>query len=167
MRSTPDKSSPELEGRPPTAVEEADRDKPPPFSPKRFAYVWRMLRAFGAERKGDFDRALQLIDEAAEAMPLRVSDQVWRALILLRLQRTRDAHLAFDRLRQLLKGSSTPEERYLFHYCTAKLSVLQPGSSQWAHEAKQANAINCRSSLKARFPLVTTDEIYDRIKPRR
>jgi len=34
------------------------------------------------------------------------------------------------------------------------------------YEAKQGKLIECRASLKGRFPMVTVDEIYDRIEPR-
>ena len=86
---------------------------------------------------------------------------------LLGAERTREAHQAFDVLRQEFKGSEHPDDRYLRHFCTAMLSLMQPGSGQWNYESKQAKAIKCSRGLKAKFPLVTVDEIYDRIKPRR
>jgi hypothetical protein len=126
-----------------------------------------MLGSLRAERMNDFERALCMVDEAAEIMPLGPEERVRRAVILLRMQRTQDAHRAFDALRQEFKGSDNPDRQYLRHYCTAMLSLMQPSSGQWAYESKQAKAIKCSWSLKAWFPLITVDEIHDRIKPRR
>ena len=125
-----------------------------------------MLRASMAASRGNFQRAVQLIDEAIEIMPL-LFIRVRRAMILLQAERTRDAYQAFDELRQQLKGSQDPDHRYLCHFCTAMLSLMQPGSGQWAYESKQAKAIKCSRGIKFSFPLVTVDEIDDRIKPRR
>jgi hypothetical protein len=140
--------------------------RPAPFSACRFRHVWRMMKAVIAEQRGHYDRALQLLDEAAEVMPLRSSDRVYRAMLLLRAQHTREAHQAFVALREELKGSDDPDLRYLRHYCTYQLSSLTPGSGQWGYEAKQAKLIDCRASLKGRFPMTTVDEIHERIKPR-
>ena len=120
----------------------------------------------GAEGRGDFKRALQLLDEAAEIMQ-PPADKVWRAKLLLSLERVDDAYHAFDLLRQEFKGSDDPNLRYLRHYCTAMLSLMQPGSGQWSYEARQANAIKCTARIKLMLPMVTVDEIHDRIKPRR
>ena len=138
----------------------------PRFSRRRFAVAWKSFLAYLAEKRGNFDRAIGLMDEAADILPLPTV-KVRRAMMLLRAERTRDAHEAFDALRQEFKGSEKASEQYLGHYCTAMLSLMQPGSGQWAYEAKQAKAIKCRRSLKAAFPLATVDEIYDQIKPRR
>jgi hypothetical protein len=137
-----------------------------PFSRRRIAVGWKVFLASRAAKKGRFDQAIRLLDEAVEILPLPTV-KVDRAMMLLRAERTREAHEAFDALRQEFKGSEKPSEQYLRHYCTAMLSLMQPGSGQWGYEAKQAKAIKCRWSLKTAFPLVTIDEIYDRIKPRR
>lgn len=138
-----------------------------PFSPRRFQFAWRLLKAFRAEMKGQFDRALQLVDEAAELVPLRASDRVYRADLLLKAQRTPEAHTAFASLRDEFKGSDDPNQQYLRHYCTHQLSLLNRSSGQWSYEARQANLIDCSSSLKRRFPMVTVDEIHEAIQPRR
>lgn len=124
------------------------------------------MKALIAEQRGYFDAAIRLVDKAAEVMPLRASDRVYRALLLLRAQHTREAHQAFAALRDEFKGSDDPDLRYLRHFCTHQLSPLTPGSGQWGYEAKQGKLIECRASLKGRFPMVTVDEIYDRIEPR-
>jgi tetratricopeptide (TPR) repeat protein len=126
-----------------------------------------LLRAFNAENRGDFARALQLIDQAAEIMPLQSWFRVKRATLLLRLERVEDAHRAFDALRQEFKGSSDPNRQYLRHYCTAMLSLMQLGSGQWSYEAKQANAIKGSWRVKGLLPMVSVDDIHDNIKPRR
>lgn len=100
-------------------------------------------------------------------MPLRASDRVYRADLLLRAQRTREAHTAFAALRNELKGSDDPNLRYLRHYCTHQLSLLTRSSGQWSYEAKQAKLIECSASLKRRFPMVTVGEIHEAIQPRR
>jgi hypothetical protein len=141
-------------------------ERPPPIS-LRFRYAWRLLQAFRAERKGDFDRALQHLDNAGEVVALRASDRVYRADLLLRAQRTREAHMAFAALRDEFKDSDDPNRRYLRHYCTHQLSMLSHSSGQWSYEAKQARLIDCRALLKRRFPMVTVDEIHEAIKPRR
>jgi hypothetical protein len=141
--------------------------KPPPLSPTRFRFAWKLFKSWRAEARGEFSRALGLIDEAAEIMPLGPSDRVQRAMLLLRNQNVSDANKAFIRLRDEFKGTEENDLKYLRHYCTAMLSVMQPGSGQWAYEAKQAQQIKCSPGLKSRFPLVTVDEIHDRIKPRR
>ena len=142
-------------------------ERPAPLSPRRFRQVWRMIKALIAEQRGHFERALQLVDAAAEIMPLRASDRVYRAMLLFRAQHSREAHQAFSLLREELKDSDDPDLRYLRHFCTHQLSVLTPGSGQWGYEAKQAKLLACRASLKGRFPMVTVDEIQERIKPRR
>jgi hypothetical protein len=119
-----------------------------------------MLRAFKAESDGDFGRALKFLDEAAEIMPLKSWFRVKRATFLLRLERVEDAHRAFNALRQEFKGSKNPERQYLHHYCAAMLSLMQPGSDQWSHEAKQAKAIKCSRAVKGLLPIISADEIH-------
>jgi len=143
------------------------KERPPPFSPPRFRYAWKLLQSLLAERTGQFDRAIQLLDEAGETMPLRASDRVDRAMLLLKAQKTREAHTAFAALRDEFKDSENPNLQYLRHFCTHQLSLLTPSSGQWSYEAKQANGIVCRPSLKRRFPMVTVDEIHEAIQPRR
>ena len=142
-------------------------DRAAALSPRRFRHVWRLMKALAADGRGHFDRALQLLDQAAEFMPLEPSDRVYRANLLLKAQHTREAHEAFAALREEFKGSDDPNLRYLRHFCTHQLSLLTPSSGQWSYEAKQAKLIRCRASLKGRFPMTTTDEIHERIKPRR
>ena len=107
------------------------------------------------------------MDDAAEIIPLAPLFRVTRARLLLRLERVDDAHRAFDAVRQELKGSAEPDDRYLRHYCTAMLSLMQPGSGQWSFEAKQANAIKCRRRVKALLPMFSADDIWENHKPGR
>lgn len=137
-----------------------------PSLARRFRFAWRMLKALRAEHRGDFDRALHLVDGAAAILPLRASDRVWRAMLLLRAQRIGDAQKAFGALRDEFKASDNPDLRYLRHFCTYQMAAIMP-SDQWAYEAKQAKLTPCREYLKRRFPMVTTDEIFERIQPRR
>ena len=123
-------------------------------------------KALFAEQAGRFDRAVHLLDRASDSMPLRPSERVWRALLLLRAQRIREAHRSFAALRDEFKGSDDPDLQYLRHYCTYELSGLTPSSGQWSYEASKAKLIECRASLKRRFPMVTVDEIHERIQPR-
>jgi hypothetical protein len=136
------------------------------FSRPWFLSGWKILRAGRAEGRGDFRRALQLLDEAAEIMPLKARFRVKRANLLLRLERADEAYRAFDRLRQEFKDSTSPERQYLRHYCTAMLSLMQPGSAQWSYEAKQGNAIKCPWYVKGLLPMVSVDDIHEKIKPR-
>ena len=126
-----------------------------------------MLRALRAEQNRDFKRALQFIDEVAEVMPLQSWFRVKRATLLLRLERVEEAHRAFDVLRQEFKGSRDPNRQYLRHYCTAMLSLMQPGSGQWYYEAKQAKAIKCSRAVKGLLPMASADDIHEKIRPRR
>lgn len=142
------------------------RAYPPPLSPARFKFASKLFKSWRADSRGDFNRAIELLDEAAQIMPLSAADRVNRAMLLLRDQRTREAHVAFDALRKEFKDTADPDLRYLRHYCTAMLSLLIPGSGQWGYEAKQAKLIDCKRLIKRRFPLVTVDEIYDAIEPR-
>jgi hypothetical protein len=138
----------------------------PPLSRRRLKWVWKLFRAWRAETKGQFDRALRLLDEAAEIKPLSAAEHVQRAMLLLRSQRSREAHVAFAKLRDDFKGSDDPDLQYLRHYCTSMLSMLQPGSGQWSYEARRAQLIKCRPYLKHRFRMVTVDEIHDAIRSR-
>lgn len=138
---------------------------PTRFSRPWFRSGWKLIRSFNAEGKGDFARAIQLIDEAGGIAPLQAWFWVKRATLLLRLERVEEANRWFDDLRQQLKDSTSPERRYLYHYCGAMLSLMQPGSSQWSHEAKQANAIKCGWFVKGLLPMVSATEIHESIKP--
>lgn len=140
--------------------------KAPRFSRPWFRWAWKLLRAFVAESNRDFRRALQFVDEASEIMPLQSWFRVKRATLLLRLERVEEAHRSFDALRQEFTGSSDPNHQYLRHYCTAMLLLMQPGSGQWSYEAKQANAINCSRYVKGLLPMVSVDDIHDKIQPR-
>jgi len=137
----------------------------PPWSRKRLLWAWKLGQAGWFEGKGEFDRALKLLEEVADIRPLRPSDRVQQALLLLRSQRTREAHESFAALRDELKGSENPNLQYLRRYCTATLAMLMR-SPQWAYEAKEAKLIACSQSLKRRFPLVTMDEIHEAIPPK-
>jgi len=143
------------------------QQRPPPFSPSRFRFAWKLLKAFRAKRKGEFKRALLLLDEADAIMPLGASDRVYRADLLLSEQRTRDAHAAFAALRDEFNDSDDRNHQYLRHYCTHQLSLLSRSSGQWSYEAKQGKLIDCSASLKRRFPMVTVDDIHEAIEPRR
>jgi len=140
---------------------------PPPFSAPRFRHAWKLFKSRRAEGRKDFESALGFLDEAGQAMPLRASDRVHRADLLMKAQRTREAQAEFLALRDEFKGSDEPDIRYLRHYCTAMVSMFVPSSGQWAYEAKQGKLIECSPSIKRRFPMVTVDEIYKGIRPRR
>ena len=136
------------------------------WSWRRLPWAWKIASAGSLERKGYFDRALTLLDEAEGIGPLRPSDRVLRARLLLRSQRIGDANNAFVALRNEFKGSRDPDFQYLGRYCTYILSSLHRSSGQWSHEAKEAASIAGRASLKRRFPMTTVDEIHHRIRPR-
>jgi hypothetical protein len=125
-----------------------------------------MLLSYRAQFKGDFARAISLSDEADDIMPLQAVFRVRRASLLLRMERVEEASRAFDALRQEFKSSTSPERRYLYHYCTGMLSLMQVGSGQWSDEATRANAINCRRAVKGLFPMVPTDDVHANIKRR-
>ncbi|MEO5773077.1 MAG: bacterial transcriptional activator domain-containing protein [Sphingomicrobium sp.] len=139
---------------------------PKRFSRPWFRSGWKLIRSFNAESRGDFARALQLIDEAGEIAPLQAWFWVKRVSLLLRLERVEEAYRWFDDLRQQLKDSPSPERQYLYHYCTAMLSMMQPGPNQWSDEAKQANAISCGWYVKGLLPMISPDELHEGIKPR-
>jgi hypothetical protein len=130
-----------------------------------FQWAWKIARAGSYERKGQFERALRCLDGAADVWPLRASDRVHRARLLLRSQRFQEGHRALATLREEFKGSDDPSLQYLRNYCTYELSMLTR-SPQWSYEATQAKLIHCSRSLKRRFPMVTVDEIDERIEPR-
>jgi hypothetical protein len=133
---------------------------------RKVLWACKVAGAGWREGKGQFDRAMKLLDEAAAIHPLRPSGRVRRAMLMLRSQRSRDAHQAFPALRDEFKGSENPDLQYLRRYCTAMLSMLTQSSGQWAYEAKEAKLIECSPSLKRRFPMVTVDEIYEGIPPK-
>src|SRR5438270_9093069 len=128
----------------------------PPDLRTRFKWAWKIARAGSYERKREFERALRDLDDAADIWPLRASDRVHRARLLLRNQRIQEGHRGFATLREEFKGSDDPDIQYLRHYCTYELSYLTR-SPQWSYEAKQAKLINCGRSLKRRFPITTVD----------
>lgn len=141
-------------------------DRPSRFSRRRFPFVWKLVKTLRADQRAQFERAMRLLDEAGEIMPLRASDRVWRALLLLKAQRLAEARKAFVALREEFKDSVDPNLRYLRHFCTHKLSMMTPSSGQWSYEAKQAKLLDCDPNLKRRFRMVTVDEIYEGIQPR-
>ena len=142
------------------------KDNAPPLSSLRFKWAWKCFKSYRAEARGDFSRAIALLDEAARIKAPSASDRVQRALLLLKGQHIREAHEAFGALRQEFKDSANPDHMYLRRYCTYILSTLSRVSGQWAHEAKEAQSIKCRPSLKYRFRMVTVDEIDNAIRPR-
>jgi hypothetical protein len=141
-------------------------DDAPPRSWRRARWAWKLFQASRSEAKGDFERALRLLDEAANIKALLAPERVQRAMLLLRNQRRAEAHRAFAALRDEFNVSDDPDLQYLRHFCTTMLSTLQPGSTQWSYEAKQAQKLKCRPRLRSRFPMVTSDEIWERVQPR-
>ena len=141
-------------------------DRPPDLR-SRFRWAWKIAQAGSYERKGDFERALRDLDDAAKIWPLRAPDRVLRARLLLRNQCYQEGHGAFAALRDEFKASDDPYLQYLRHYCTYVLSGLTRSSAQWSYEAKQASLIGCRAALKRRFPMITVDGIHEHIQPRR
>jgi hypothetical protein len=139
----------------------------PRFLPRWFGSGWKLILSFHAERKGDFGRAIHFIDEAGKIAPLQSWFWVKRATLLLRLERTEDAYRWFNDLRQQLEESNSPERQYLYHYCTAMLSMMEPGSAQWAQHVKQANEIKCGWYVKSLLPMVSAAEAQDSAKLRR
>lgn len=140
-------------------------ERPPSLS-ARLKFSWKLWRVFRANGKRQFDRALTLLEEADKIRPLRAPGRVYRAALLLKAQRTHDAHVAFAALRDEFKGSDDPDRQYLRHYCTYQLSWMSRSSGQWSYEAKQAKLVDCRPALRRRFPMLSTDDIHDRIQPR-
>jgi len=138
----------------------------PRFSPRWFRSAWKLILSFNAERKGDFARALQFIDEAGEISPLQAWFWVKRATLLLRLERVEEARHWFDDLRRQLEDSSSRERQYLYHYCSAMVSLMEPGSGQWSQHAKQADAIKCGWYVKSLLPMLSVAEAQDSITPR-
>lgn len=138
-----------------------------PSLPQRFRVAWNLVKSLSAERSGNFDLALRRLDEASEIMPLGASARVNRAMLLLRAQRIPEAHRMFAVLRDEFKSSDDPDIRYLRHFCTHNLSLLNRSSGQWSYEAKEARQLNCRPSIKRRFPMTTVDEIDEAISVRR
>ena len=90
---------------------------------------------------------------------------VKRATLLLRLERAEEAYRWFEHLRQQLEDSTSPERQYLYHYCTAMLSLMEPSSRQWSHHARQANAVKCGWYVKGLLPMVSDAEAQERIEP--
>ena len=127
----------------------------PRFSRQWFRSGWKLIRSFNAERKGDFGRAIQFIDEAGDITPLQACFWVKRATLLLRVERGEEAYRWFEHLRQQLEDSTSPERQYLYHYCSAMLALMEPGSSQWSHHVKQANAVKCGWHVKGLLPMVS------------
>jgi len=135
------------------------------FSRQWFRSAWKLTRSLIAECKGDFGRAVQFIDEAGEVSPLASWFWVKRATLLLRLERAEEAYRWFEHLRQQLEDSTSPERQYLYHYCTAMLSLMEPSSRQWSHHARQANAVKCGWYVKGLLPMVSDAEAQERIEP--
>ena len=138
----------------------------PRWSLRRVRWAWKLFQAARAEAKGDFERAIALLDEAAKIKPLWAPERVQRAELLLRSQCIREAHESFAALREEFKGSEDPNLQYLRRYCTSTLSKLSRSSGPWAYEAKEAELIECSRSLKRRFPMATIDKIYEAIPPK-
>ena len=79
--------------------------------------------------------------------PRQIASIRYQTDLLLKAQRTQEAHTAVAALRDEFKGSELPNLRYLRHYCTHQLSLLSRSSGLWSYEAQQANSIKCSASL--------------------
>ena len=99
----------------------------PPCLALRIQFSWKLWRVFRADGKGQFDRALTLLEEADKIRPLKAAGRVYRADLLLKAQRTQEAHVTFAAPRDEFKGSDDPNRRYLRHYCTYQLSWMANG----------------------------------------
>ena len=138
-----------------------------PWTWRRFKWALKLAKADSAEGRGDFDRAWILLDEAEQMGGLRLQDRVRRARLLLRMQRTSEANKAFLALRNELKGSEAPNQKYLRHYCIYMLSkMIGTSSGQWAYEAELARQLPVKPNLKRDFPMITIDDIHDAVPPK-
>jgi hypothetical protein len=79
-------------------------------------------------------------------------------MVLLRSQRIPEAQSTFSSLRKEFEGADEPDLQYLRRFCTAMLGMIRIDSGPMNHEAKQAQTIPCRPSLRRRFTLVTGDQ---------
>lgn len=131
-----------------------DDDPAPPLSWRRFKWAGQLFMADRAEAKGHYDAALEWLRRAEEIRPLGPRDRVFRAMVLLRSQRLREAHSLFASLRKEFGGATDPTRQYLRRYCTAMLGMLRLDSGPMDYEARQARSIPCSPSLRRRFPLV-------------
>jgi hypothetical protein len=125
----------------------------PPFSRRRFGWAWLLLKAARAEQRGDFDKVIALLDEAAEIQPLRAEDRAYRALLLLRSQRLREAQSALAALHKKFQAGADPDRQYLWRWATATLGLMRVNAAQFDREARLAQTIPCRPGLRRRFPL--------------
>jgi len=130
----------------------------PPRSLKRAKWAWKLFKAKQAERRGDYDGGLRLLNEAAHMKPLWAPERVLRAMLLLRSQRLPEAQAAFASLRKDFEGSDDPDLQYLRRFCTAMLGVITGNSLRLDYEAKQAHSIPCKARLRERFPLDVREE---------
>jgi hypothetical protein len=133
-------------------------DDAPPRSWKRAKWAWRLLQAKRAERKGDYEGGLRLLEEAELIKPLWASERVLRAMLLLRAQRVPEAQSSFSMLRREFEGADDPDLQYLRRFCTAMLGMIRVDAAPMNYEAKQAQTIPCSPRLRQRFPLISSDD---------
>jgi hypothetical protein len=128
-------------------------DPAPPFSRLRAKWATLLLKASRAEAKGEFARALTLLDEADAIKPLQAGRRAHRALLLLRSQRLSEAQSALSSLRKELENSDDPDLQYLRRWCTATLGLILMNPAQFNREAREAQSIPCSNRVRKRFPL--------------
>lgn len=130
----------------------------PPRTWQRAKWAWKLLKATRAENRGDFDEALQLIDEAARSKALLSASKVQRAKLLLKAGRLPESQSAFASLRKELDGSPDPDLQYLKRYCEAMLGMITGNIGALAVAEREVRSIPCRPRLRRRFPLQGRDD---------
>jgi hypothetical protein len=137
----------------------------PPLSlQQKFAWAWKMFQAARAETKGNFGRAIRLLDEASAVKTLWPPERVQRAMLLLKDEQVNESHRNFVVLRSEFKGSDDPDLQYLWRFCTAMIDMIAHRSGRFFLEAELAQKIKCNPRLKRRFAMVTYDEVHERKK---
>jgi hypothetical protein len=117
-----------------------------------------LLHVAEAEKRGDYPRALELLDDFAARCPCRAEDRALRALLLLRCQRLDEARTALTALRRELKGFDDPERSYLWRWANATLALLGNRTRQFDFECREAEYLGAGLRLRRRFPLPTDGE---------
>ena len=125
---------------------------------ERWPFIMLRCKAIWAEGKGDHQAALSFLRQAAQIRPLHPENRADEARLLLVTQRFREAQNALASLRADLSQSSDPDRLYLRRWSTAQIALMQTNPSQFAYEAREAQALSCRRRLKEKFPLPVPEE---------
>ena len=125
-----------------------------------FRERWLIAVMYWAESGRRYEKAMDRLEELEGRRPLEMSEQAFKAYLLLRTMKPDAAHDLFLRVRDLVKDRPDPESQYLTRYAQYWLAMIRWDPFNARQESREALRIECKPRLKRQLWVGKWDDQY-------